>query len=40
VTLLQADFLSAEVPDVASGTSHWHPDMRISGGIGFRIGER
>lgn len=40
VTLLQGEFLTAEVPDVASGGSHWRGDMRISAGIGFRLGER
>jgi hypothetical protein len=40
VTLLQADFLGAEVPNVATGASHWQPDMRISAGVGFRLGQR
>jgi len=40
VTLLQADFLNAEVPDLVAGTSHWRADMRISGGVGFRLGQR
>jgi hypothetical protein len=40
VTLYQGDFASLEVPDVATGTSRWRSDTRISGGIGFRFGQR
>jgi len=40
VTLLQTEFLSTPVPDVASGGSHWQPDMRVSAGIGYRFGDR
>ncbi len=40
VTLLQSEFLSTPVPDVGTGGSHWQPDMRISGGIGYRFGDR
>ena len=40
VTLYQGDFASLQVPDVASGTSRWRGETRISGGIGFRFGAR
>jgi len=40
VSLLHVEDVSLEVPDVASGTSRWRSDSRISGGIGFRFGQR
>jgi hypothetical protein len=40
VTLLHLETVSLDVPDVASGTSRWRSDSRISGGIGFRLGQR
>ena len=40
VTLFRLDTVSMEVPDPASGTSRWRSDGRISGGIGFRFGQR
>ena len=39
VTLLQADFLGTEVPNLPSGISRWSGDLRVSGGIGFRFGK-
>jgi len=40
VTLFRIETVSQEVPDVASGTSRWRGDSRLSGGIGFRFGQR
>jgi hypothetical protein len=40
VTLFQFDGVSLEVPDPVSGTSRWRSDARISGGFGFRFGQR
>ena len=35
--LIQVDELGFEVPDPATGRSHWRGDMRLSGGIAFRL---
>jgi hypothetical protein len=40
VRLLQADDLSFEVPDPATGRSHWQGGLRASAGIAFRFGQR
>lgn len=40
VKLLQADDLAFEVPDPATGRSHWRGGLRASAGIAFRFGQR
>lgn len=40
VTLCQGDSVFLEVPDITSGSSRWRGETRLSGGIGYRFGQR
>jgi hypothetical protein len=40
VNLFQSEFIGAEMPDIATGNSRWRDDFRVSGGLGFRFGQR